>query len=298
MDKRAVIIGNFDGVHLGHQYVIGRLRDEAVCRGLKTMAITFDKHPKEIFDASFVPAYITTVEEKVEMLMATGLDDVCVIPFTREFADITARDFLRWLYDEKGVRLLLLGYDNRFGRYNADEAFPQYQQYGKEIGIEVLQSDSFVVAAEEGRDVPPPSSSLIRHLIMSGDMEGAAMLLGRPYSLSGIVEKGYQEGRKIGFPTANITHPVGKLLPPNGVYATSVFLPSTTAPMPSITNVGTRPTYGSHKVTIETHIPDFIGDLYGAALRIDFTRKIRNERQFSSPEELRKQIEKDIHEVR
>ena len=286
---RAAIIGNFDGVHCGHQYVIERLKTIAANHSMKPLVITFDKHPREIFDPSFKPMFLTTLPEKLDLLNKE-VDGVKVIKFDKEFAKIKARDFLEHqLRDELGVRLLLLGYDNRFGKRNDMETFESYLRYGKELGVRVLLANPVDV---NGVRV---SSSQVRHAVAEGRMEEAAISLGRPYFVTGMVVTGHKEGRRIGFPTANILPPKGKLLPPNGVYATQVKVGERV--FRGMTNVGIRPTYNEEFadeiVTIETNIFDFNEDIYGKDITVEFLHKVRDEQQFSSPEELQRQIEKD-----
>lgn len=289
----AAVIGNFDGVHLGHKYMVSMLKDEAGKRGMSTLAITFDRHPKTFFDKSVKGTYLTTPQEKAELLMEAGIDQVEVLTFDEELANTTARDFMQKMHDEMGVKLLLLGYDNRFGKRNPDEGIEQYVQYGKEIGMEVVQAERMQM---EGMDVP--SSSAVRKRVIAGDMEGAGSILDRPYSVSGTVVKGFQEGRKIGFPTANILPADDKLLPANGVYMTSVMLDDGRVLHKAVTNIGTRPTYNGSGISVETHIPGFCDDLYGKNIVVSFIRKIRDEQSFSSPEMLKKQIEKDLMECK
>lgn len=285
----AAVIGNFDGVHTGHRYVLDRLKEVAAKYNMSPLVITFDKHPRELFDATFKASFLTTLDEKVALLESI-VDNVKVLSFNRELAQVSAHDFMeKYLRDEFGVRLLLLGYDNRFGKRNHTETFEDYQHYGKELGIKVLLANPVDV---EGVRV---SSSHVRHAVEEGQMEEATMCLGRPYSVSGKVIEGYKEGRKIGFPTANILPPAHKLLPPNGVYASSVVLDG--KKYQGMTNIGTRPTYHNVKpdnsVTIETNIFDFIGDIYGKEITVEFLRKVRDEKKFASPEELKEQITLD-----
>lgn len=281
-DAYAAVIGNFDGVHLGHHYILENLKEVANRNELKPLVITFDKHPREVFDSSFVPSFITTQQEKQELLRAE-VENVKVFCFDKDFAKVSARDFIEHtLRDELGVKLLLLGYDNRFGKRNTIEKFEHYQQYGKELGIKVLLANPIDV------DGVRVSSSQIRHAIADGRMEEVTMSLGRPYSITGVVQHGHEEGRKIGFPTANILPPADKIIPPRGVYKTMV------NGMPAITNVGVRPTYNGDSLTVETHIPDFSQNLYGKEMTVHFISKIRDEIAFSSPEELKSQIIKDL----
>ncbi len=293
---KAAIIGNFDGVHKGHLSVINRLHTLAAERHLTPLAITFDCHPSSIFQADFHPEFLATLTERLNLLHSalhtpdsdSKEKDVLLLHFTKEFAAIPARQFMEEeLRDKLNVRLLLLGYDNRFGRYNPDEDFATYRQYGKELGIEVLMSDPLDVGEVR------VSSSLIRGMVKRGSIEEANECLGYPYSITGTVVHGYEEGRKIGFPTANILPPEGKLMPPNGVYESEVTIEGENKVRRGMTNIGTRPTYNGTDVTIETNILGFIGNIYGKSITVRLKRMIRHEMQFDSPEALREQIEKD-----
>lgn len=311
----AAIIGNFDGVHLGHLHVIDTLKALAQQHLLAPMILTFDRHPLSLFKKDFKPAFITTLEERKALLEATGCK-VCIVPFTPQFASITAREYMQQLHDDMHVRLLLLGYDNRFGKRNANENYEVYQQYGREIGIDVqLATPKETVITDACPEHEPalsrvhpealegkrretavfPSSSRIRQYIAEGNMEAATACLGRPFALSGTVIRGFQEGRKIGFPTANIPVPSGKILPPNGVYACDAIVDGTTRR--AIVNIGTRPTYQGETLSIETHIPGYSADIYGKTLTLHLLRMIRPEMRFSSPEELRQQIIQDIEHI-
>lgn len=320
------IIGNFDGVHLGHQYIINKAEKLGKKHNLRSIAVTFNVHPRTLFDPSFKPQYLSTTEEKVSRLKSFGLDEVSVIPFTKEFANTSAHDFMKLtLKEELNVEMLLIGYDNRFGKRNSEECFEDYQQYGKELGIKVVLANPLDVAigSRGSRDTSHTmdtsltstpshtsatshyssltsltgatvrvSSSHIRHLVGEGRMEEAAVCLGSPYSITGTVAHGYQEGRKIGFPTANIMPPDMKLLPPNGAYETTVIIDG--KEHLSMTSIGTRPTYGKgDSVMIETNIFDFNEDIYDKEITVLFKRKLRNEQQFNSVKELMMQLQKD-----
>lgn len=281
------IIGNFDGVHLGHQYIIDKAIRLGRKHSLRSIAVTFNVHPRTLFDPSFKPQYLSTVEEKVSRLKSFGLDEVCVIPFTREFANTPARDFMRQtLKEELNVEMLLIGYDNRFGKRNSEECFENYQQYGKELGIKVVLANPIDV------ETVRVSSSHVRHLVSEGRMQEAAVCLGSPYSITGTVTHGYQEGRKIGFPTANILPPDMKLLPPNGAYETVAIIDG--KEHTSMTSIGTRPTFEKgDSVMIETNIFDFNEDIYDKEITILFKRKLRDEQHFDSVEELMLQLQED-----
>ena len=286
---KVAVIGNFDGVHAGHRYVLDRLKEVAAKHDMTPLAITFDRHPRELFDDSFIPRYLTTLQEKLNLLKEE-VKDVRVLTFNRELANVSARDFMeRVLRDEMGVKILLLGYDNRFGKRNQEEDYETYKRYGKEIGIKVLLANPVDV---NGMRV---SSSLVRHAVAEGRMEEATVCLGHPYSITGIVIEGHKEGRRIGFPTANILPPSDKIMPPNGVYATNVVYNGKR--YKAMTDIGTRPTYQNiftdKTVTIETNIFDFNEDIYGQEITVEFIKKIRDEQNFASPEALKEQIEKD-----
>ena len=285
----AAVIGNFDGVHCGHLYVIDRLKEVATKYNMTPLIVTFDKHPRELFDQTFTPQLLTTLEEK-KALLEKEVENVAVLNFNRELAQVTAYDFMKhYLRDECGVHLLLLGYDNRFGKRNVQETFEDYHRYGKELGIRVILANPVDVGGVR------VSSSQVRHAVVEGRMEEVTMSLGRPYSVTGTVVEGHKEGRHLGFPTANIMPPEHKLLPPNGVYAVNVVID--TLKYKGMTNIGTRPTYHDAEpargVTIETNIFDFNEDLYGRVITVEFLHKVRDEQQFSSPEALKEQIEKD-----
>lgn len=287
--KTAAVIGNFDGVHQGHRYILDELKEVAENEHLTPLAITFDKHPRAVFLPDFKPSYINTIPEKIALLQKE-VGNVKVLAFNMDLANVTAYNFMKdYLRDEMGVKVLLLGYDNRFGKRNNDENFDTYCRYGEELGIKVIQAHPIDV---KGIRV---SSSQVRHAIADGRMEEATFSLGRPFSITGCVIEGHQEGRRIGFPTANILPPCDKIMPPNGVYATNVIIDGNM--YKGMTNVGTRPTYqddsADKTVTIETNIFDFNEDIYGKDITVEFLHKVRDEQQFDSPKALKAQITKD-----
>ena len=283
---KAAVIGNFDGVHKGHQYIIERLKDIAAKHGMHPTVITFDRHPRSLFDANFTPEYLTTSEEKNALLESMGVK-VVTLPFNQRLADTTARDFMqKILADELNVKLLLLGYDNRFGKRNEYEDFDTYRGYGEEMGIKVMLGDAVDVGSVR------VSSSYVRHQVSEGNIEEANRCLGRNYSVTGVVVEGHKVGRKLGFPTANVEPPYGKLMPKDGVYATQILVDGKV--YKSITNVGTRPTLdnGSNR-TVETNIVGFNEELYGKTVTVSFLRRLRDEIKFNNVEELKAQIEED-----
>lgn len=293
----AATIGFFDGVHRGHSFVLEQLCRQAKKHGWPSMAITFDRHPREVVDAAWHPLLLTTLDEKVQLLQHTGIDLLVVLPFDEAMARLTAHDFMQQVLKERlGVRLLLTGYDNRFGHRTADskEGFDDYVRYGREMGIEVMCGEGLQIPSLGSHLKPHTShisSSLIRRLIGEGRVDEAAQCLGRPYSLSGMVEHGFEQGRKMGFPTANMKVDGCRLLPADGVYAVNVHLSPST--FTGITNIGMRPTFDGHQRSIETHILDFDGDLYGQNISIEFVARLRDEQHFESAEELAQQMARD-----
>lgn len=286
----AATIGHFDGVHLGHQHVLRRLRLLATERGLDSvMAISFDRHPRTVFDKNFVPNMLTTVDERRLIMSQVGVDVCAVLQFDRQMASMSAKDFMREvLRNQLGVRLLLLGYDNRFGRKNSDEGFDDYVRYGKEIGIEVIECDPLEL--KDGKRV---SSTLVRELLAEGRVDEAADCLGHRYSVEGKVVGGYREGRKIGFPTANLDIDPLKIVPVGGVYAVKVHVEGDMVLHPGMMNIGRRPTYGVNGITLETNIFRFREDIYGKRIKVEFCKKLRDERCFDSVTGLARQLSED-----
>ena len=285
---QAVTIGFFDGVHRGHQYLMQQLKDMAHERGLQSTVVTFDRHPRQVLQSEWQPQLLTSLDEKEELMAQTGIDTLVVLPFSREMAQLSACQFMeRVLVRQLGARLLLTGYDNRFG-HDRTEGFSDYERYGRELGIEVCAALCWQ------SDVVAPSSSLIRRLLTGGDVRQAALLLGRPYALSGIVVHGEQVGRRLGFPTANLqlAEP-SQLVPQPGVYAVRVTVGNDSRQYMGMTNIGHRPTFSGQQLTIETNIFDFIGDIYQQSLRISFVERLRSEQSFASPEALAQQMEVD-----
>jgi riboflavin kinase/FMN adenylyltransferase len=281
-------IGFFDGVHRGHQFLIANVMEEARKAGLQSLVITFDRHPRQVLSQNYQPRLLTTLERKLQLLSLTGVDNVAVLHFTKDMAALSARDFMQQiLHDKLYVRELIIGYDNRFG-HNRAEGFEDYVGYGKEMGIKVMQSTPFSVGNIK------VSSSLTRSFLEGGEVEMAARCLGRPYELSGTVVKGFQQGRKLGFPTANLdTGDSMLLIPKGGVYAVKASVDDHQRLMPAMMDIGTRPTYGGTKLSLETNIFNFHGCLYGKPLSVQFIKRIRDDIKFDSIEALADQIQKD-----
>ena len=309
-------IGFFDGVHRGHQCLIRQVQDEALQRGMRSLIITFDRHPRAVFAPGAVPPLLTTTEEKMALLKATGIDDIYVLPFDKAMAALTAREFMQQVLKEQlGVKVLVIGYDHRFGKPlsgspRGGEGFLEYQGYGREMGIEVVLAKEL-----EGEHV---SSSEVRRALESGDVQRAAQLLGRPYTWTGRVVHGHEVGRQLGFPTANLVavdslaqgdashmkkgqETVGKILPARGAYAVRVKSERVKSEewddeewAAGMLNIGRRPTIDNGSdISIEAHLFDFEGDLYGQTLTLSFIARLREERRFASEEELMAQLQAD-----
>lgn len=289
LQNSIVTIGNFDGVHLGHQYIFQKVISAARAGGCRSMVITFDPHPKMILHPDIQPFHlITTVEEKIALLEMTGLDAILLIPFTLDFAATTAEDFVRdILWEKLRIAKIFIGHDYTFGKgKKGNEEF--LTAMGSRLGFSVEAIPPFQI---EGQLI---SSTRIRHVILDGDVKLAKEFLGRPYSLKGTVVKGYHRGTGLGFPTANIES--GKsLLPSRGVYAAWINLGGSL--YRGALNIGLNPTFGNDKLTIEIFIMGFEGDIYGQAVDILFEEKIRDEVKFDSPDQLAAQIKQDVKRV-
>ena len=282
MSGKAAAVGTFDGVHLGHSAVLGHLVRLAEERGLDPVAITFDRHPLSLIAPQRAPLAISTVDKKSELIAAKGVTPI-VVPFDDDLRSTTARDWMKMLHDRYDVRLLVVGYDNTFGSDGVTLSISDYKEIGRHTGIEVVEAP-FV----EGI-----SSSAIRKAISSGNIAEANRMLGRRFSLPGIVVEGNKLGRTIGFPTANILPGPGLVVPANGVYAATVSLPGGMK-REAVVNIGVRPTVRrGNNLTVEAHILDWKGDLYGHPLTIAFAGRLRDEIRFNSIDALRVQIEKD-----
>ena len=277
----ALTIGFFDGVHQGHRYLLQQLEELATANGLSAAALTFDRHPRTVVQPNFVPSLLTTQEEKLDLLSKAFSGKIIVLPFTQELSEMTAKEFMQNILREKlNAELLLMGYNHRFGHGGGNPE--DYVTWGHETGIKVC-----LAKALAGEKV---SSSRIRNLISLGDVKKANNLLGYPYFLIGEVTEGKQIGRQIGFPTANLTLPEQKLMPACGVYAVWVTMPDHSK-RGGMLCIGHRPTVEQNgEISVEVHIFDFNGNLYGTSISIDFIEKLRDERHFDSLEELQKQL--------
>ena len=355
-------IGFFDGVHRGHRYLINKVMERAHAHAQQSMVITFDRHPREVLQSDYQPQMLTTLNTKLRLLHETGVDRVEVLHFTRQLAALSARQFMAQVLKEHlGVTTLVIGYDHRFG-HNRAEGFNDYVRYGKELGIEVVQSFELTIAFSEvsnasseasnassevsnvssevassveessskacsfaGKFGMHVSSSAIRRLLKEGDVSRASLFLDRLHTITGCVTHGFAEGRKMGFPTANLdTTGYPLLIPANGVYGVWVKIGCADAVMgkcevpnldgwpsemsipimddhdgwlPAMLNIGTRPTFDGSTTTIEANIFDFDDDIYGQPMTIAFCFRLRNEQRFDSVEALEEQLHKDRKEI-
>ena len=284
----AVTVGTFDGVHLGHFDVLSRLVALARTKEMSSVLVTFAPHPNEVVRPSSVPMLLTPGMEKFEALATIGIDYCAILPFTRDLASLTAGEFVRRILRPRfRMEALLIGHDHGFGRDRAG---------GREHLMSLGVSDGFVCEQVGPFSLPDGmvvSSSAIRKAVADGDFEASRRGLGRRYSLSGIVQRGDQRGRTIGFPTINLgtPHP-RKLLPPAGVYAAIVQTPG--GAYGAMMNLGARPTVADARQTVEAHLFDFAGDLYGASVRIDLVAGLRPIRRFSGLAELTEQLNLDV----
>jgi len=286
----AVTIGNFDGVHLGHRYVIHRLAEAGRRLGLPVTVVLFEPQPQEYFQGDAAPARLTRLREKVAHLGELPVDRVLVLRFNRRLARLPATEFIdRLLVRGLGVRHLVVGDDFRFGRGREGD-FALLRRAGECHGFRVEATPSFTL------DGVRVSSTRIREALERGDLVTAARLLGRPYSMCGRVTAGRRRGRDLGFPTANI-NPFRRKSPVSGVFVVTVAGVSE-RPWPGVANVGVRPTVDGSRVWLEVHLFDYQGDLYGRQLEVYFHHKLREEQRFPSWEALRRQIQQDAAKAR
>lgn len=284
-------IGNFDGLHLGHQALLGQLTRTARNLGLPAAVLTFEPHPREFFDPASAPARLTTLREKLELLQRFGADLICVCPFNAALAALSAKDFIdQVLVRTLQVRHLIIGDDFRFGARRSGD-FSLLAETGPALGFGVEAMESVVQDGERA------SSSGVRQALGVGDMERAARLLGRPYSIDGRVVHGKKLGRQLGFATANIRIKHDPL-PLSGVFAVQVE-GAGPSPLTGVANLGVRPTVGGELAPLlEVHLFDFSGDIYGAHLSVSFLHKLRDEMKFPGFDALLAQIRQDAEEAR
>lgn len=283
-------IGFFDGVHLGHRFLIEQVKQEALKRGLPSAVITFPVHPRKVLQKDYQPALLCGFEEKKERLAATGIDYCISLDFTIEISQLSAHEFMqKILKDKLSVDTLVIGYDHRFG-HNREDGFTDYKRYGEEMGIQVIES----------KELPGNehvSSSRIRQLLGEGNVHKAAELLSYNYTISGKIVEGFKVGRTIGFPTANIqVWETYKVIPAFGVYAVYVHVDN--QKYDGMLYIGNRPTlHNGDNISIEVNLFNFDGDLYNKELTAEFIEFIRPDEKFVDIDTLKQKISEDKENV-
>ena len=282
-------IGNFDGVHLGHQAVLGQLAEKAAELDLPTTLITFEPQPMEYFVPDKVPARLTRFREKILALQRYSVDRVCCLSFNDKLSKLSAEDFIQQVLVKKlGVKYLVVGDDFRFGA-NRSGTFEMLVEAGKEHGFQVVSMHTFAIDNER------VSSTRVRAALGKGDMSNAEKLLGRRYRMSGRVAHGEKLGRELGFPTANI-HLHRHASPIQGIFIVDVF-GLDDEPIQGVASIGTRPTVNETKALLEVFLLDFDQDIYGRHIQVSFLKKLRDEVKFDSLDELIKQIQLDVEQA-
>jgi riboflavin kinase/FMN adenylyltransferase len=294
-----VTIGAYDGVHLGHQAVIASVRARAVTDGMESAVVTFDRHPAAVVRPESAPRLLTDLEQKLELLAATGVDRCLVITFDEARSREPAEDFVRdVLVDGLGARVVIVGEDFHFGhqrRGNVDLLV----KMGESLGFAVEGMALVDASGQTAGDAPKASSTAIRHALVEGDLDLANAMLGRPYEVRGVVARGDQRGRELGFPTANVSVPGDILLPADGIYA-GWYERADGSVHASAISLGRRPTFyeEAHASLLEAHLLDFDGDLYGEAAKVRFVARLRGEERFDDVDALVAQIERDCDQAR
>jgi len=303
--RRAVLtIGNFDGIHIGHRAILRTVTDRARALDGEAVVYTFDPHPRKVLQGARAPGLLTTTEQKLELLAAEQIDLVVLEPFTVEFARTPPEQFVReCVHARLAPREVYVGYDFHFG-HDREGSMRTLTELGPRLGFAVTIIPEVTIGS---RDV---SSTRIRERLAAGEVEEAALLLGRPHAIRGRVVAGERRGRTLGFPTANL-EPETEVLPGHGVYAGRVRLlddppaagspagPARGARFGAVTNVGRRPTFEPDgRPLAEAHLLDFRGDLYGRRIEVTFESRLREERRFAGADELREQIARDADEAR
>jgi riboflavin kinase/FMN adenylyltransferase len=284
-------VGTFDGVHRGHQDVLASIARRGEQIGLSSVMVTFDPHPLEVVNPAAAPPLLTIGAEKIEVVAESGVRYLAIVPFTPALQRYDASQFVDEVLRRRfRMRHLVIGYDHGFGRGRSGDV-EVLRQLGASRGFEVEVVDAVKLA-----DGLPISSTLIRRAVAGGDLARAAEALGRPYSVSGRVRRGDQRGRSLGYPTINLDPPSKKLLPPEGVYAIRAQTPR--GAFGGMMNLGARPTFGDVNLSLEAHLFDADGELYGAWVRLEFVARMRDVRKFASADALIAQLRADEAQAR
>lgn len=288
--KYFITVGTFDGVHLGHQKIITHLVKKAKQKNCGTLLLTFDPHPRKVVQPSNAPMLLQTIEERSEILSKLGLEIIFVQPFTKAFSKLNAEEYVKdILVNQLNVGHLLVGYNHRFGKNRTANIF-DLKKLGKKYKFSVGEIQAHIV------NKITVSSTKIRHAINNGNIKYANSLLGHTYKLKGIVMKGRQNGKKIGFPTANVKiNEREKILPKNGVYAVKVNYNEMTNL--AMMNIGTNPTFSGNYISNEVHLINWDGNLYKKEIEIFFIERIRDEKKFNSIQDLSIQLQNDKNYV-
>jgi riboflavin kinase/FMN adenylyltransferase len=282
-----VTIGTYDGVHIGHRKIFRKLIEKAGSRGGESIVLTFSSHPRKLINPDAETKLITTTEEKLKAIEDFGIKYTILLDFSREIADLDARQFFhRFLVEKIGAKEIVIGYDHAFGK-NREGNVDLLMELSRSTGIGVTRVDAEIYDSE------PVSSTWLRREILGGNIETANSLLGRMYSFTGKVIQGEGRGRRIGFPTANIiSYDPEKIIPGDGVYAVVLNLGNGERKK-GMVNIGFNPTFSQGKRSIEVNIFDFDHDIYGTDISVEFYCRVRSEMKFQSPEELTKQLKED-----
>ena len=287
-ESTAVALGNFDGLHVAHMEIINRCRRYARNRGLKCGVLLFNEHTKRTTHNNEVKI-ITQEPQKLRLLEAAGVDFVYMRDFDKEFMQLSPEAFIKLLIDRLHMKAVCVGYDYRFG-HMAKGNTRMLEKLGYDLGFEVIVVD------EIDHNGVTIKSTAIRHYVEDGSVQHAANMLGRPFSIEGRVIRGKQNGTKMGIPTANIEYKDNMLLPHTGVYAGYTYVDG--EKYPSVINVGNNPTFNADKITIESHILDFSGDIYDKTICVEFIKRLRGDKRFFSVEALKAQIREDAVRAR
>jgi riboflavin kinase/FMN adenylyltransferase len=285
----ALAIGSFDGVHLGHQAVLERLREVAAAGSLTAAWITFDPHPRCVLDPANCPQQITTLDERLSLVRRLGVEHAIVLAFTRALAGLSAQDFMARLLEAMELRRLVIGYDFALGRGRTGTV-DWLAGHGPDHSYEVDVVPPYRVEGEEVH------SSDVRRLLTLGEVEAANRLLGREFTMSGLVEPGDRIGQSIGWPTVNLAVPAGKLVPGRGIYAGWAVTP--VGEFQAAISVGYRPTFNRTELRVEAYLLDFAGDLYQQRVEFRFVAYLRDEVKFPDASSLGEQIRRDVEATR
>lgn len=289
-DRPAVVtMGKFDGVHLGHRQLIGTAVERSAALGFMSAVLTWEPHPNLVLRPDQPLQLLTSLEEKIELITSLGPDLLIVAPFTAETKATSADAYMRQIHAALPLRELWVGEDFAMGRGRSGDV-PSLMAIGAGLGFAVGAVQKVLV------DGQPVSASRVRELLRAGDTEGAAALLGRPFGLRGMVVRGDQRGRLIGFPTANMAIDPAHVLPADGVYACRAYING--EGLPAVTNIGVRPTFDGLRRTVEAHLLDWSGDLYDHSIRVEFLHRLRGEQKFDGIEALVAQIGRDADQAR